>query len=215
MSLVRLDDGRVAWDAGEGVAASTRLRREGDELVFESLEFADVASAKSLVGAVADAATSARLRGNDAVLAECGFAETDGGWVIDVTVSPAAVEVTHAITLGELEDAIRASWSAETSDDPGSWTMDNPAYQQCDVTAHVVQDYLGGDILVSGVALDGRRVDRHAWNRLPSGLAVDLTREQFLQGEQFEAPDASGSFVTESHQKRYELLAERVRSKLR
>jgi hypothetical protein len=132
-----------------------------------------------------------------------------------VTVAPVSEELTQAITLGELEDAIRASWCAETSDDPECWTTDNPAYQQCDVTSHVVQDYLGGEILVSGVALDGRRVDRHAWNRLPSGLTVDLTREQFLKGEQLEAPEVLGPrFVTERHKERYELLAERVRSKL-
>ena len=214
MSLVTLDGGRVGWDAGEGVVASTRFRREGDDLVIESLEFADLASLKSFVRAIAGAATSSRLRGDDAVLTECGFVEDESGWAFDVIVAPVSPEVTRAITLGELEEAIRASWCAETSDDPALWTTGNPAYQQCDVTARVVQDYLGGEILISGVALDGRRVDRHVWNRLPSGLTVDLTREQFRQGERLEAPEVLGPFATENHQERYELLAERVRAKL-
>jgi hypothetical protein len=78
------------------------------------------------------------------------------------------------------------------------------------VTAAVVQDYLGGDTLVAGVVLDGTRVDRHAWNVLPSGLTLDLTREQFRQGERFEQPHVEA--VTRGE--RYELLAERVRARL-
>jgi hypothetical protein len=39
-----------------------------------------------------------------------------------------------------------------------------------------------------GVVRDGVRVDRHVWNRLPFGLAVDLSRDQFRNGERCEAP---------------------------
>jgi hypothetical protein len=109
--------------------------------VIESLEHANLAALQSFVAEVAAAATSRRLVGSDPALADCGFVESEGGWVREVTVAPVSEELTQAITLGELEDAIRASWCAETSDDPECWTTDNPAYQQCDVTSRVVQDY--------------------------------------------------------------------------
>lgn len=77
-----------------------------------------------------------------------------------------------------------------------------------------MRDYLGGEILVAGVVLHGRRVDMHAWNRLPSGVEVDLSREQFLQGEQFETPRVLTEFVGDRLDERYELLAARVRERL-
>jgi hypothetical protein len=132
--------------------------------------------------------------------------------VRDVTVAPVAG--ARVVTHNELEAAIRVYWSAETSDRPDEWTSANPAFQQCDVTARVVRDYLGGEILVAGVVRDGRRVDRHAWNRLDSGLEVDLSREQFLAAEQFEAPEVVTESVGAAADDRYELLAERVREKL-
>ena len=54
---------------------------------------------------------------------------------------------------------------------------ENPAWGQCAVTALVVQDAFGGDLLramVEGVS--------HYWNRLPDGSEVDLTRQQFPEG---------------------------------
>lgn len=214
MSLVMLGDGHVGWDAGTGVVASVQLDREGEDLVVRAIECDDVEALRELVDAVVEVATAPRIVGDDERLAELGFARTNGRWARDVVVQPAPPGATHATTLVELEAAIRASWSADTCDRPDEWTAENPAFQQCDVTAHVVQDYLGGEILVAGVALGGRRVDRHAWNRLPSGLSVDLTREQFRGGERLEAPEVSETFIGPQHRERYELLAARVRAKL-
>jgi hypothetical protein len=211
VTFVHLADGHVGWDAGAGVVASVRLEREGDDLVIASLEYDDITAARELVDAVVRAATTLRIVGDDVILGELGFEPAAGRWTREVVVEAAAEEHTHAITLGDLEAAIRASWSAETSDVPERWTSENPAYQQCDVTARVLRDYLGGEVLVAGVALDGRR-DRHAWNRLPSGLTVDLTREQ--NGERLEPPEVLESFITTGHEERYELLAARVRAKL-
>jgi hypothetical protein len=47
---------------------------------------------------------------------------------------------------------------------------------------------LGGVIVISAVSLAGVSVETHYWNRLPSGLEIDLTREQFNRGEQFGEP---------------------------
>ena len=91
-------------------------------------------------------------------------------------------------TLGGIEEAVRGAWGADTcSPDDAErepWREDNPAWGQCDVTALVVNDLLGGD-LVCGEAYtaDGARRGYHWWNRLPSGLEVDLTYDQFRRGE--------------------------------
>src|SRR6185436_2099938 len=68
--------------------------------------------------------------------------------------------------------------------DLADWSPENPARGQCGVTALVVQEHLGGDLLLADVAnADGSRQGVHYFNRLPDGTEVDLTREQFLDGE--------------------------------
>jgi hypothetical protein len=86
-------------------------------------------------------------------------------------------------TLAQLEEAIRGAWSEDTADEDDDWTPDNPSRGQCDITTLVVHDLLGGEVLAADVFLDGVRVEAHMWNRLPSGLEVDLTREQFRLGQ--------------------------------
>lgn len=79
--------------------------------------------------------------------------------------------------IGSLEAALRESWSRSTSADSPRWSPNNPAWGQCAVTALLVQDLLGGELLrgvVDGVS--------HYFNRLPDGSLVDLTREQFGSG---------------------------------
>jgi hypothetical protein len=214
MSLVELGHRHLGWQTNDGVSASVKLEREGDDIVIVSIEYDDPASARKLVDAVVDVMTARRIVGGDDVLEHCGF-ESDGQrWIRALTVEAAPDELTRAVTLAQLEAAIRAAWSAETSDGPESWTPDHPAYQQCDVTSRVVRDYLGGEILVAGVVLDGKRVDRHAWNRLASGLVVDLTREQFRDGERLEVPLVNDVVRIDRNPERYELLAARVRAKL-
>src|SRR5919197_5108318 len=88
-----------------------------------------------------------------------------------------------SFTLAELEQAIRESWSLDTSDDPGEWSPANAGRGQCDITSLVVQDLLGGDLLAAEVYSDGERVEAHMWNRLASGIEVDLTRDQFRSGQ--------------------------------
>ena len=87
------------------------------------------------------------------------------------------------MTLPELEAAVRASWCALTAERPEKWAPDNPAYLQCSATAQVVRGLLGGEILIAPVSHDGRPRGYHAWNLLPDGTEVDLTREQFCQNE--------------------------------
>jgi hypothetical protein len=69
--------------------------------------------------------------------------------------------------------AIRDSWTSGTSYDPELWSDENPAWGQCAITALVVQDHLGGDILRAG---NGEIT--HFWNSI-DGHEIDLTSEQF------------------------------------
>lgn len=71
-------------------------------------------------------------------------------------------------------EALRKSWSKETSypSTQKDWSDKNPAFGQCAVTALVVQDYFGGELLYC-------KHYNHYWNRLPNGREIDLTRLQF------------------------------------
>ena len=86
-------------------------------------------------------------------------------------------------TLAQLEDAIRGAWSEDTASRTTSGAPRTRAAAQCDITTLVVHDLLGGEVLAADVFLDGERVEAHMWNRLASGLEVDLTREQFRSGQ--------------------------------
>ncbi len=99
-----------------------------------------------------------------------------------------AAATLPAMTLAKLEAIIRSAWSKDTSDDPDEWTESNSAGGQCGVTAMVLYQLFGGVLLVSDVFRDGTRVETHHWNRLASGLEIDLTREQFRRGETFGEP---------------------------
>ncbi|GHH95250.1 YunG family protein [Streptomyces capillispiralis] len=82
-------------------------------------------------------------------------------------------------TLLDLDRALRACWAADTCspDDLADWRPDNPARGHCDLTALVVHDVFGGDLVVGEVHLAGSPRGFHWWNRLSSGVELDLTRE--------------------------------------
>ena len=80
------------------------------------------------------------------------------------------------------------------------------------MTALVVQDLLGGALILAEVHVDGVRDGNHYWNRLPDGTEVDLTADQFLPHEVVvnprvvdRPPDAPRRC-----REQYELLRERV-----
>lgn len=86
-----------------------------------------------------------------------------------------------------IDRALRASRAADTCsvDDlaRADWHPDNPAWGHCDITALIVNDIFGGDLMVGEVVLDARQQGFHWWNRLPSGVELDLTRDQFRLGQ--------------------------------
>lgn len=76
----------------------------------------------------------------------------------------------------ELLHKLEAAWCADTSATPEGWSADNAALGQCAVTALVVQDFMGGELL-RGLVPGGS----HYWNRLPAGVEIDLTIQQFAK----------------------------------
>lgn len=113
--------------------------------------------------------------------------------------------------LADVEQALRASWTMETSDDPENWSPENPALGQCAVSALVIRALFGGDIVIATVLdRDGERTpDGHAWNVLPSGEQVDFSFDQFLDGEGL-GPEIVTEPVIDGDPQRAHVLAERV-----
>lgn len=86
--------------------------------------------------------------------------------------------------LRTLPAVLQECWSRETSYDPEKWTPENPTHGQCAITALVIQDLLGGDLLRAKV--NGAE---HYWNRLPDSSEFDLTRDQFGDAASVTTPE--------------------------
>ena len=96
------------------------------------------------------------------------------------------------------------AWSKETSHPAYNWSPDNPSAGQCAVTALVVQDLLGGDILACKVG----RIS-HFVNFI-EGQIVDYTAEQFGKNEvsytNIHTRDRASLLKNQDVRKRYLLL---------
>ena len=119
-----------------------------------------------------------------------------------------------AITADQLRTHFLAAWGPDTCypDSSAEWTPENPSRDQCGMTALVVQDVLGGELILAEVHVDGVQIGHHYWNRLPDGSEVDLTGDQFRPEETVvngrvvvRPPDAP-----RRHREQYELLRGRV-----
>lgn len=92
------------------------------------------------------------------------------------------------ISRTDLETAIENAWDASTSADGDTWDETNPAYGQCAVTALLVQDLMGGDIVWRDAVIDDPGTENeyfeedehvsHYFNEV-DGEEIDLTRQQF------------------------------------
>ena len=215
----------VGWSAGDEIVAGVGIERVGErELELHSLfvleRFRRRGIGRSLVDAVVGGSPVERFRALcepevAGFFERCGFVRAaDGALVRDVIPEPAPADAMMAVTLAELETAIRAAWGRDTSADPDEWTTDNPARGQCDATAVLIRSYLGGEILVADVLRGGRRLERHAWNRLASGLTLDLTRDQFRADDELGSPAVQEPILLGDAPARHALLAERVAATL-
>jgi len=125
--------------------------------------------------------------------------------------------MTGGWSLTELEAVFRQCWDEDTCDPAVTWDAGNPAAGHCGVTAMALAELLGGVLLWSEVfGRDGRRVGLHYWNRLPGGVEVDLTREQFRAGEWFGPASVQDPVRLPPARMatRYDLFAARMRARL-
>jgi hypothetical protein len=72
----------------------------------------------------------------------------------------------------KVQSALRQSWSAASSD---QWTRQNPAAGQCNVTALLIQELFGGDLLKTPLPAGD-----HFYNRI-EGRRYDFTASQFVE----------------------------------
>src|SRR6476646_3686663 len=118
------------------------------------------------------------------------------------------------MTPEDLLPHFRAAWGPDTCypDSREEWTPGNPSRDQCGMTALVVQDVLGGDLILAEVHVDGVKVGYHYWNRLSDGSEVDLTRNQFRPEEEVVGGDmvVRPPDAPRRHREQYELLRARV-----
>lgn len=105
-----------------------------------------------------------------------------------------------------VRSALRAAWSIETS---SKWLPDNPALGQCGVTALVVQDLLGGDILKT------RTGDAwHFYNRV-GGKRMDFSEGQFSSPVIYcDFPADRSEALADTSPEQYRILSERLLEKM-
>lgn len=104
--------------------------------------------------------------------------------------------------LDEFRSVLHRCWSLETS---SQWLPDNPARGQCNVTALVVCDRFGGEILKTPVGDEW-----HFYNRV-AGTVYDLTAEQFsVLPAYLDIPSTRDEALAGTAPERYQTLAVRV-----
>jgi hypothetical protein len=89
-------------------------------------------------------------------------------------------------TLSEIEAAVRSSWGPDTffaSTEYMARGSGQLSRGQCGTTALVIQNLLGGDLMIADVEYEGRVEGVHYWNVMPGGVELDLTGDQFTAGE--------------------------------
>jgi hypothetical protein len=106
------------------------------------------------------------------------------------------------IDLDGFGGVLRRCWSLETS---SQWLPENPARGQCNVTALVVHDHFGGEILKTPVGADW-----HYYNRA-AGRVCDLTAEQFTVPPAYlDIPSTRNEALAGTAPERYQALAASV-----
>jgi len=80
--------------------------------------------------------------------------------------------------LKELREKLKKCWCRETVWHESDYDPDCPSYGQCYVTALLIQNIFGGNLIAGTV--DG---ESHYWNKIPDGTEVDLTSDQFDGGD--------------------------------
>lgn len=91
-------------------------------------------------------------------------------------------KVSLEIRIKRLRKKLEKAWCKDTCWHKPDFYPKNPSGGQCFVTAMVVQDIFGGEIIQGTVRqIDGKM--NHYWNKLPNGQEIDLTSDQFVEGD--------------------------------
>jgi len=115
----------------------------------------------------------------------------------------------HSMNINDLYQLFLSAWSADTA--KGEWTPECPSLNHCAVTAVIVQDYFGGDLLRC-LCDDG---NSHYYNSCPDG-EYDLTYSQFAYSNVVPFKDKSEVRTRDyvlsfpDTKIRYEILKERI-----
>lgn len=125
-------------------------------------------------------------------------------------MSPEASLPPSGPTDAEVCAAVQACWSADTAWHPSDWSIDNPAAGQCWPSAFVLRALLGGRIDAAQLAPPRSPPRHHAWNVLPDGRTVDLTRCQFPVGQRFDPCTMDEEQVYRAVGRQSERLLDRV-----
>lgn len=112
----------------------------------------------------------------------------------------------------QLRKALEQSWDKDTAYPAARKEASaGSSHGQCWVTALIVQDYFGGNILVHDYGVDDAK---HFWNRLPDGVEIDLTADQFEDGVVPHPPLETTGSPYRGWNPRYRKLSNRVREVL-
>ncbi len=115
------------------------------------------------------------------------------------------VSKTFATPL-DLYRAISRVWSGDTSSPTHAWSASNPAQNHCSVTALVVHDYFGGEILTTQTS-----GGTHFYN-LIDGKKWDLTVSQFAEPVPYDdTPSTREAALADTSQEKYALLTSRLK----
>jgi len=91
----------------------------------------------------------------------------------------------------EIAEMLGKSWCGETSGS-NDWSPYNPSLGQCAITALLIQDIFGGTLLrCEMLDCEGKYVGGHYWNKLPGGMEVDFTMDQFVHTNYYPARDTA------------------------
>ncbi|WP_429908023.1 YunG family protein [Geobacillus thermodenitrificans] len=102
----------------------------------------------------------------------------------------------------ELKHVLMKVWSIESS---SKWTPQNPAKGQCGVTALVVNDIFGGEILKT-LTPEGW----HFYNKI-NGQLYDLTESQFSEAiEYMDIPSNREEAFSDTNERQYNYLKQNV-----
>lgn len=106
------------------------------------------------------------------------------------------------VSIESVRNALYKSWSLESS---SKWTRENPAIGQCGVTALVVNDLFGGEILKTK-CIGGW----HFYNKL-NGSCYDFTKEQFPKAIEYDnIPSSREEAFSDTNLHQYNALRQKV-----